>query len=214
MKIYDVTLPISPSLPVWPGDSGPELRQLATLAHGDECNLSALQLNVHTGTHLDAPWHFCEEGATLDQLPLDTLVGNAWVCQFPPEVRLVTASTLDSAGIPRGIRRLLIGTGNAGLWDQPSWRFSPDYVALSPDAAEWVVARGIVLLGVDYLSVDPFDAEDHPAHRILLCHGVAIVEGLDLRQIAAGSYRMYCLPLKLVGAEGAPARVVLVRDDS
>ncbi len=213
MKIYDVTLPVSPHLPVWPGDPIPEVNPISSIPAGDEFNVSALRLGSHTGTHVDAPRHLFAGGATVDQLPLETLIGEAWVCRLATSVRTVTAADLDRAGVPEGTRRLLLATGNGVLWDRLPWSFSEEYVALSADAAEWIVARGIVLLGIDYLSVDPAGTQEPAAHRILLSAGVVVVEGLDLRRVPEGSHRLACLPLKLAGGDGAPARVVLISDD-
>ncbi|MGI5837274.1 MAG: cyclase family protein [Chloroflexota bacterium] len=213
--IHDVTLPISTDLPVWPGDPKPRLDPVHSLAAGDSTQLSMLQLSTHTGTHLDAPRHLLAEGATVDQLAIDRLVGDAWLCRVPPALSLVDAGTLEEAGIPDGTRRLLLQTTNSGLWDRTPWTFFENYVALAPDGAQWIVDRGIELLGIDYLSIDPFDSEDLPAHRILLTNGVAVLEGLDLRDVEPDrSYYLLCLPLKLLGVDGAPARVLLIDDDS
>ncbi len=210
MKLYDVTLPLSPRLPAWPEDPEFELTPLSGGAEGgDELSVSALRMGTHTGTHLDAPRHLFRDGATVDQLPLDSLVGEAWLCQLPPKLPLVTARALEAASIPGDVRRLLLKTGNGAIWDRSPSVFSPQYVALSPDAADWIVRRGLALVGIDYLSVDPFDSDTLPAHRTLLSHGVVVVEGLDLRGVSQGRYQLHCLPLRLMAADGAPARVLL-----
>lgn len=214
MKIYDITLPISKDLPVWPGDPLPELVPVSSIAAGDGSNISAIRLGTHTGTHLDAPRHIFPEGAAVDQLPLEQLVGDAWVCRVPSSVRAVDAAVLERARIPKGTRRLLLRTANSERRGLSPQRFTPEYVALRPDAARWVIDRGIVLLGVDYLSVDLSDAPDLPAHRILLSHGVVVLEGIDLRRVRRGSYRLICLPLRLQGSDGAPARAILVAGDA
>lgn len=210
--IYDVTLSISAGLPVWPGDPLPQLTPRSSLSEGDAYNLSMLHISTHTGTHVDAPRHVFQAGATVDQLPLEVLVGDAWVCYLPDSLRTVTRAALEAAAIPPETRRLLLRTANSELWDRSTGEFTPDYVALSEDAAHWVVARGVRLLGIDYLSVDPATSVDLVAHRTLLSHGVVVVESIDLRLVPAGAYRMCCLPLKLEGADGAPARVVLVAE--
>jgi len=214
MTTYDVTLPISPCLPVWPGDVAPALEIAASISSGDPYNSTLIRMGSHTGTHVDAPSHFLAKGATVDQLPLEVLVGEAWVAELPVVAPLVTRGVLESAGIPRGTRRLLLKTANSDLWARSPCSFTPDYVALGPDAAEWIADRGIELLGIDYLSVDPPPSTDFTAHRILLNRGVVVVEGLDLRWIPQGRYKLCCLPLRIVGAEGAPARVVLTSDGS
>ncbi|MHB0870738.1 MAG: cyclase family protein [Chloroflexota bacterium] len=212
MRIYDITLPISGALPVWPGDPVFEIVPVSSPAAGDEAAVSKLQMGSHSGTHLDAPSHLFPSAETVDRIPLESLVGDAWVSRLPMELSLVTGRSLEAAGIPEGTRRLLLSTANGGLWERSPWSFSEQYVALSPDAAEWVVARGIQMLGIDYLSVDPAGASGLPAHRTLLSRGVVVVEGLDLRRVPAGPYQLVCLPLRLEGADGAPVRVLLIAD--
>lgn len=209
MKLYDVTLPISSKLPVWPGDPFPRLTPVASIDAGAAVNLAELRLGTHTGTHLDAPLHVLRDGAATDAIDLSRLIGPAWVCRIPTHVRSVSSRDLDQAGIPQSTRRLLIATGNGGIWDQATWEYTEDYVALSADAAAWLVDRGIDLVGVDYLSVE-LPGESLAVHHTLLSKGKVIVEGLDLRQVPEGAYQLICLPLKLAGADGAPVRAVLV----
>lgn len=208
--IYDITLPLSSQLPLWPGDPPFVLEQVEAMDQGAHVNVSRLSCSVHTGTHVDAPHHFLNDGRTVEGLSLEALIGPAWVAAIPPEVSLVTAAVLEQAAIPPGVRRLLLKTRNSALWQRDPSRFHPDFVAVAPDGAEWIVARGIALVGVDYLSVAPFQDSD-PTHHVLLRAGVVILEGVDLSQVEAGAYELYCLPLKLVGSDGAPARAVLVR---
>lgn len=208
MPIYDITLPISDDLPVWPGDPRPCITRVADLARGDAFTLSALQMSAHTGTHVDAPAHFIEGGATVDALPLDVLVGPARVVHLP-DADVITASVLDALNIPPVPSRLLFRTRNSDLWAKGVTGFREDFVALSEDAARWLVARGVRLVGVDYLSVAPA-ADPATVHVILLRAGVVIVEGLNLSAVPAGEYDLVCLPLKVVGAEGAPARAILI----
>jgi arylformamidase len=211
MRIYDVSLPLSARLPTWPGDPEFEFTPIVGPSAPEQAQVSSLRLGTHSGTHIDAPRHLFPDGASVAQIPLGSLVGDAWVCRLPSDLPLVTARALEGASIPGGTRRLLLGTGNGLIWDRPYHAFTQKYVALSPDGADWIVARGIVLVGIDYLSVDPFDAPGLPAHRTLLGNGVVVIEGLDLRRVAAGHYRLCCLPLRIEGADGAPARVVLLR---
>jgi arylformamidase len=174
---------------------------------GDPANVSRLVGDVHTGTHVDAPLHFLDGGRSVDALDLDALIGPATVVDLP-DVDDITAAVLAAAPIPPGARRLLFRTRNSQRWARDGSEFSREYVALTVDAARWVVERGIRLLGVDYLSVQRF--HDPPTtHQVLLAAGVVIVEGLDLSSAPAGDHEVICLPLLLVGAEGAPARVVL-----
>ena len=210
MDIYDVSLMICADLPVWPGDPNVDLHQTAFMDKGDPCNLSYLALNVHAGTHVDAPHHFLNDCRTVESLQLEQLIGPAYVLHVRDDVKKIDADLLDSASIPAGTSRLLFRTGNSELWHRGEWEFQRDFVALSGDGARWIVKHGVKLVGVDYLSVAPFnDAAE--THRVLLEAGVVILEGLDLSAVQQGNYDLCCLPLKLLGSDGAPARVVLTR---
>jgi arylformamidase len=209
MHIHDISLPVSPSLPVWPGDPAIELEQISSMASGAEYNLTKLNSSVHIGTHVDAPLHFLSDGRSVDQLPLDVLTGLCYVVQLPDGVDTITAEVLDGIPLAEGTTRILFGTRNSHGWASGETEFQPDFVAITEDGAEWLVARGVQLVGVDYLSVAPYE-DTVSTHRVLLQAGVIVVEGLNLSQVPRGFYDLYCLPLKLVGAEGAPARAVLI----
>jgi arylformamidase len=203
MRIYDVTSPISPELPVWPGDPPVSLARVKRMEAGAKSNLSHLACSAHAGTHVDAPLHFIADGADVTSLPLDILVGPAQVVALP-DVDAITASALERFDL-KGVSRLLFKTRNSGLMHT---RFTKDFVALTTDAAQWVVERGVRLVGVDYLSVEGFGG-DGSVHRALLGAGVIVIEGLDLSDVPPGDYVLHCLPLKLADSEGAPARVIL-----
>jgi arylformamidase len=203
MKIYDVTLPVSPTLPVWPGDQPVSLERIHRMEDGDKNNLSRLACSAHVGTHVDAPLHFIAGGADVVSLPLDVLVGPARVIAWP-DVDVITAALLAQLDLS-GVSRLLFKTRNSNLTRD---RFVEDFVALAADAAQWIVERGIRLVGVDYFSVERFGS-DGSVHRALLGAGLVLIEGLDLRDTPPGDYTLFCLPMKLVGSEGAPARVIL-----
>jgi arylformamidase len=208
MRTYDVTLTISPDMPVWPGDTPPALVRVDSLAKGDEANTSKITMSVHTGTHVDAPDHFLGNGKTVDQMPLDALLGRAYVL-YLPEIEHITARALELADIPPRTRRLLFKTRNSEYWAKGVKTFQTDFAALTPDAAQYLVDRNVRLVGVDYLSVAPYH-DSTPSHRILLEAGVVVLEGLDLSQVSQGRYTITCLPLKLGGSDGAPARVILM----
>lgn len=208
MRIYDVTLPIRPGMVVWPGDMGVRLEMVRSQAEGDRANVSAIHMGLHTGTHVDAPCHFIAGGAGVDSLALDALVGPAWVAELGA-ARTITAQDLARAEIPANAQRLLLKTSNGRLWAEDT--FHADFAHLTPDAARWIVERGIRLVGVDYLSVEAFGG-DGSTHEILLGAGVVVVEGLNLAGVAQGRYGLYCLPLKVLDGDGAPARVVLVSE--
>jgi arylformamidase len=210
MRIYDVSLPITSNLPTWPGDPKIIIDRFSKIEAGADANVTQISMCAHVGTHVDAPFHFLGgDTLTVDRLPLNLLTGRAYVMQLDNEVDLISASVLKQAQIPLRTRRLLFKTRNSALWLKPEAEFKRDFVAISEDGAHFLVEHGIKLVGVDYLSVAPFNAPVQ-THRILLQAGIVVVEGLDLSKIAPGRYSMYCLPLKIVGADGAPARVILV----
>ena len=202
-------MPVSPEMPVWPGDSPVELKRYRALSAGDDCNVSRICCSVHTGTHVDAPGHFIDNASTVEELSLDTLIGPATVIEVPAD-RSIEPDFLESIMLPNDIVRLLFKTRNSDLWRKPDHNFHSDFVALSPQAATWVVEREIRLVGVDYLSVQRFADPEPLTHRTLLNAGVVVVEGLDLQAVRPGSYQLICLPLKLAGSDGAPARAVLI----
>lgn len=209
MRIYDISLPISPGMPVWPGDPDVAFERVAKIEDGADANVTHIQMSAHAGTHVDAPFHFLGGNAhAVDQLSLKVLTGRAYVLPLP-EVDLITAAVLEEADIPPRTRRLLFKTRNSDFWADASLSFQTGFVAVSPDAAQHLVDRGVKLVGVDYLSVAPYH-ESVLTHKILLNAGVVIVEGLDLSKVSQGRYTLYCLPLKMVGSDGAPARAILI----
>ncbi len=207
MKVYDISLTLRARMPVYPGEPTPLLEPTTQIERGDLYNVSRLTLSTHTGTHIDAPLHFLAGGTPVDQLPVDVLVGPALVVEMPVEQE-ITAADLEAAAIPPGTERILFKTRNSRLLDDEDFR--RDFVYLTLDAARWLVERGVRLLAIDYLSVEQMDAQPNIVHQTLLRAGVVIVEGADLRQVAAGPYLLACLPLKLEGADGSPVRAVLV----
>ena len=208
MHTYDISVTISPNLPTWPGDPSVVLERVEKMEAGADSNVTRMAMSAHTGTHIDAPYHFVPDGISVDQVPVDLLTGRAYVLHLP-EVDLITAAALEAASIPPRTRRVLFRTRNSDCWTRQESVFRTDYIALSADGAHYLVDRGVKLVGVDYLSIAPFD-QVVPTHRILLEAGIIIVEGLDLSQVSQGRYTFYCLPLKLAGADGAPARAILV----
>lgn len=209
MPIYDISLTITPTLPVWPGDPPVRLTQPSHLERGDICTITRLDISAHTGTHLDAPAHFIPGGATVETLNLDALIGPALVADARGLGHL-TAEALESLAIARGVQRLLLRTDNSAIWQRGDTAFQENFVAIEPSGATWLVERGVKLVGIDYLSVAPFD-DGVPTHQILLGAGVIAVEGLDLSAIEPGEYQLICLPIKIGGADGAPCRAVLIR---
>jgi arylformamidase len=204
MTLFDVTLRLSPGLPVFPGNPPFALEAVKQIARGGSSNVSAIRMGSHSGTHVDAPRHFLDGGPGVDELPLDVLMGSARVIG-------ITGRTIDAdelrAAEAGSEKRLLIKTSNSRLWDAEA--FSPEYVFLTEAGADYLAAAGVRLVGVDYLSIEEYKKPGAPAHRRLLGEGVVIVEGLDLRAVDPGRYDLLCLPLPIAGADGAPARVVL-----
>lgn len=211
LKILDISVPISAGLPVWPGDPAVVLERFRSISAGDASNDSRIACCVHSGTHVDAPAHVIENGGTVDQLELGALIGPATVIEIP-DVSVVTPEILEKASLPKGVQRLLIKTKNSTLWNDPHHPFHREFAALSAEAAGWIVEKGIRLVGVDYLSIQLFRDIEPLTHRILLQAGVIIIEGLDLRNVHPGGYSFICLPIKLAGSDGAPARAVLLAE--
>lgn len=208
MHTYDISLPITSHLPIWPGDPPFERKYISEIAKGDHANTSCLEMCAHMGTHVDSPDHFLGNGHTVEKLPLNILCGRAYVVDLP-DIDLVTASALQNAEIPPRTRRILLKTRNSSLWAAGENSFQTDFVGLSLDAAEYLVERCVKLVGIDYLSIAPYK-QSVPTHTALLKAGIVILEGLDLSAVTQGRYSLYCLPLKLVGLDGAPARAMLV----
>jgi arylformamidase len=194
---------------VWPGDPPVGIEPLVRIARGDACNVSELRLGSHTGTHVDAPYHFVDTGMKVDELPLEALLGAAWVLDCGDRSN-VDVDDLQGQ-VPAGTLRLLLKTRNSQLWHSGRREFAADFAALTLEAARWIAQQeGICLLGVDYLSVERPGSKDHALHHALLEAGVIIVEGLDLSALQTGWYNLFCLPLKVVGGDGAPARAVAI----
>ncbi len=210
MRIYDISVLVSPDLPVWPGDPSVSIERVAKIEDGANANVSRIAMSAHTGTHVDAPFHFLTDGRTVEHLPLDLLTGPAYVLELPG-VEVITSSELREAGIPSGTFRLLIKTVNSGYWKESGSTFQSGFTGINSDGAEFLVKIGVKLIGMDYLSVAPYK-QSRPTHEVLLKAGVVIVEGLNLLEITQGHYTLYCLPLKLSGCDGAPARAILVSD--
>jgi arylformamidase len=209
-EIIDISVPLKTEMPVWPGSKGFKLYRTMNLEAGDEANVSQLDTDVHIGTHVDAPCHFLQEATAVEDLSLDILMGPAYVAHLP-EVKAVTAANLEALNLPPKATRLLLHTTNSQLWANNVTEFNKDFVALTADASQWLADKGIRLIGVDYLSVQRY-YDSTLTHEILLEAGIIILEGLNLTNVAPGMYRLICLPIKLVGSDGAPARAVLIKE--
>jgi arylformamidase len=211
-RIVDISVGIHPAMLTWPSDPDVEVQPVSRVAAGDTASVSNLKFGSHTGTHVDPPFHFLEHGSTVDELSLDVLVGPAVVADLTGSDGEVDASDLEGLDLGEGVVRLLLKTKNSSIWQQSSPPFPDNYVSVSADGAQWLVSRGIQLVGTDFLSIERRGAPGHPTHVTLLEAGVVIVEGLDLREVEAGDYTLICLPLKIIDGDGAPARAILVGD--
>jgi arylformamidase len=200
-----VTAPLSPELPTFPGDPRFQMEFSHRIADGEPYNVAKITMGVHSGTHVDAPYHFLADGATVESLPLEILMGKVLVVQVASRsaIDLPDIEALDLADEIR----VFFKTRMSGQLNNRE--FQEDFVHLTPAAAARLVQAGIKLVGIDYLSVEKFQSPDFGAHHALLRAGVVIVEGLDLSAAEPGEYDMVCLPLRIVGADGSPARVVL-----
>ena len=209
MEFFDITIPIHKDMPVWPGDSDVEIQRVSKIEEGANANVSHLALSAHTGTHVDAPCHFIPDGVALDKVQLDRFIGSVEVLEVP-EVGLITAADLEDRLLPQ-TTRIIFKTKNSSIWERGESQFYEDFTALSPDGAQYLVDMGVKFVGIDYLSIAPYK-DSRPTHEILLGAGVVILEGVDLSAVSPGIYTLYCLPLKLEGVDGAPARTILVRE--
>jgi arylformamidase len=203
VALYDVTLPVSTALAGWPGDAPYRFTWSCTKAGGASVNVGQLSCSIHTGTHVDAPYHFDEQGATAERLPLDAYIGPARLVDVAgrKQISRTDLSAVDFKGTPR----LLLRTGG---WTDHG-QFPTSIPVLTEDVPAWLAAQGVVLLGLDVPSVDVLDSKSLPVHHSLGRHGIAILESLELSNVPEGVYELIALPLKLVGADGSPVRAVL-----
>ena len=208
LMIYDVSVPIANTMPVWPGDPPVHLEQKSheSRDHSHIVTVTDIHMGSHTGTHFDAPFHMIHSGKKLDEFPLDVFVGKASVFEIPG-VRSIGRSDLERFKW-NGVERVLFKTENSNHWQDG--KFFEEFVYLEPDGAEFLVERSVRLVAIDYLSIDKFKSESHPTHMVLLSKDILVIEGLNLKNIAPGEYMLYALPLNLRNVEGGPARVILV----
>jgi arylformamidase len=201
--LIDISVTIRSGMPVYKGDPGVEIDLARSIDRGDDANVSRLQLGAHTGTHVDAPRHFLPDGPGADELPLEPVIGPCVVADATATDGRIDAACIESLGLAPGTDRVLLKTPNSRLWERDA--FVPDFTRLDASGADALVAHGVRLVGIDYLSLG-----DRAVHTTLLTRGIGVIEGLDLRAVDPGGYVLVCLPLKIAGCDGAPARAVLL----
>ncbi len=210
MKIFDVTVPITNSMAVWPGDRAVNNHLVAAIENGDEANVTAIHMSAHTGTHIDAPRHFVENGDGIESLHLSTLLGEVEVVEIDSNVDHIDVDTLAGLNKERWKTRVLFKTRNSRLRLIEKQSFDQAFTALLPEAANYLVNRGVKLVGIDYLSIAPFE-NGMDTHLAFLKNNVIVIEGLNLSDVSAGIYNLIALPILLENGDGAPARVLLIQ---
>jgi arylformamidase len=203
MKFIDISRPIHSGMPRWPGDTPAEFKLVATIPQGAAVNVGRLTTSVHTGSHADAPFHYNDAGAKMDEVPVETYVGPARVVDLRGHATVTTAllAAHDFSKTPRVLFK-------SDSWPDPAV-FPPDWPLMAADVPAWLAARGVKLVGLDVPSVDHLTSKDLPIHHACDAAGVVILENLDLRAVAPGVYELIALPLKIRGGDGSPVRAVL-----
>ena len=210
MPIYDISQTLSERIAVWPGDQKFRRRWSMRIREGQSCNVSAVTMSVHTGTHLDAPYHFDEAGSDIAGVSLRNFIGPARVVAVPAAQELICAPFLQGLDW-RGVERVLFKTSASDIAED---RFERNFAFLTEDGAEFLAQRGLLLVGTDAPSVEAYDSKTLDCHKILSRHGISILEGTRLAQVPPGDYELICLPLRLAGLDGSPVRAILRRPDS
>jgi len=212
MKIIDISVPISSQIPTWPGDPPVIFTTLSSISKGDGSNLTQLTMSLHTGTHIDAPKHFFDHGKTTEQIPFEKLIGEVLVVGIDETVDVITESILrmhSQSDEIKKAKKILFKTKNSKFWHSYPAEFRTDFVGIDASAAAYLAALKPDLIGVDYLSVAPYDETDTP-HQIMLEYEIVLLESIDLTEVLPGVYQLVCLPIKVANCEGAPARVILI----
>lgn len=209
--IIDISLPVFPGMPIYPGDPPIEFERAASIANGDIVNATQIHIGSHTGTHFDTPHHILNNGLMAEDIPLDRCYGPALVVEIPEEIQVIDDRILESFDL-RHCRRLLLKTGNSRLWQSDPCCFVENYVALAPEAAEYLVqSTDVQLVGIDYLSIEPFGSSNLQTHAILLQENITLLEGLNLQAVSPGWYTLAAFPIRFRGLDGALTRAVLLK---
>jgi arylformamidase len=201
----DITVTVGSGMVHWPSDPPVEVKRVKDMEKGESTNVSLITMGSHTGTHMDAPFHFFRRGKSLDKLPLDAAIGKARVIGIKDRER-ISREEIESCRIKKG-ERIIFKTANSRLWGTDS--FNKNFVYISPEAAQYLASREVRLVGIDYFSVGAYHKDGARTHKELLGSGIWLIEGLDLRGVKPGNYELICLPLKILNSDGAPARAVI-----
>ena len=213
MRIYDVTVTISAETPIYKGDPGVEITSFKAIAAGSSANVSQISIGVHTATHIDAPNHFIDGAKRIHEIDPAKLIGPCRVIAVPENVIAIEP---EHVGDINGVERVIFKTQNSAFWSEPERGFRTDFSYLTPPTAKLLADSGIVLVGIDYLSIEKSGSPGHPVHITLLEKEIVILEGVDLREVSPGDYDLICAPLKYDGAtgDGSPARTFLIENNS
>lgn len=208
--MFDVTVAISDATPIYKGDPGVEVSSFKSISSGATANVSQVAFGVHTGTHIDAPNHFIDGAKRVHEIDPQKLVGPCRVIEVPTDV---TAIEPEHVGEIKGVTRVIFKTRNSSFWSEPELGFRTDFTYITPETAKLLAENGIVLVGIDYLSIEKSGSPGHPVHVTLLENEIVILEGVDLREVPAGNYDVICMPLKYIGGggDGSPARTFLLK---
>jgi len=207
-KIIDISIPISDKIPIWPGSNSPSLKLNSKISDGNDVNVSFLEMEIHTGTHFDAPYHFIETGKKSHDISLSEFVGTCFVINLIGN-KVINSKVLENANIPNNCTKLLIRSNDLL---HKNLKFNKSYSALEESGAEWIAQNGIKLVGIDYLSIELFENNNFLAHKTLLKNDIIILEGLNLYDVENGFYELVALPLKLENCEAAPVRAILIKE--
>lgn len=210
MQIFDCSIPLSSKTPAFPGDESFSLNRVAEFSAGDDVELSRFTASTHSGTHIDAPAHFIPGGKKLNEIPIERLVGKVQVIEIL-DTDCITLNALQRHNL-QNCKRIFFKTRNSQLWHTHPHEFIQDFVYLGENAARYLAGLELFMVGIDYLSIDPAESKNYPAHIFLLEKEILIVEGIDLSEVSAGTYDLVCAPLKIENAEAAPARVLLLKN--
>ncbi len=208
MKIIDISVTVDSRTVVWPRTPKPAFRKLSSLRKGELSDDTQITTSVHVGTHLDAPSHFIASGKSIDKLPLDIFMGRVLVVDLP-KIKDIAAEILEALNLETSVDRLLFKTSNSEPWRKRGGKFNKNYVGVTTSGARWLTKRKLKLIGVDYLSIAKFN-EVQSVHQILLKGNIALLEGINLAKVKAGTYQLICLPTRLANVEAAPTRAILL----